>query len=100
MASLNSLYIKAETLETLAKTVKEKEMKGVSITVSISDTPNDYGQNVTGFVEQSKEDREAKKPRYFIGNGNTFWTDGKITVVKKDKQVNKEQTNEEPDLPF
>lgn len=102
MASLNSIYIKTETLETLLKTLKAKGEKGISITVSTSDTPNNYGQNVSGFVEQTKEQREAKKPKFYVGNGNTFWTDGKIVVVKKEQKVEAQepQTEDNGDLPF
>ena len=87
MAGLSSVYIKAETLETLLKTVKAKGEKGISITIATNDETRMYGQNVNAYVSQSKEDREAGKPKYFIGNGSTFWTDGKMVVAEKeDKQ--------------
>lgn len=102
MASLNSLYIKTETLETILKTLKAKGEKGVSITVSISDNPNNYGQNVSGYVEQTKKQRDAKKPKFYVGNGNTFWTDGKISIVKKEtvKSKTEQDTETDGDLPF
>lgn len=84
MAGLSSIYIKAETLETLLKTVKAKGEKGISITVATNDETRMYGQNVNAYVSQSKEDREAGKQKYFIGNGSTFWTDGKMVVAEKD----------------
>jgi hypothetical protein len=83
MSSLSEIYLKKETLETLLKTVTAKGENGVSITISTSDETNNYGQNVTGFVSQTKEQREAKAGKYYVGNGKVFWTDGKITVAKK-----------------
>lgn len=83
MASLNDLYIKKETLEVILKTIEKKGDKGISLTVSINDESNQYGQNLSAYVSQSKEDREAKKDRFYVGNGKTFWTDGKITVAEK-----------------
>jgi hypothetical protein len=83
MSSLSEIYLKKETLETLLKTVMAKGENGVSITISTSDETNQYGQNVTSFVSQSKEQREAKANKYYVGNGKVFWTDGKITVAKK-----------------
>ena len=83
MSSLNSLYFKKEALEVLLKTVNAKGEKGVEITVSINDDTNDYGQNISAYVAQSKEQREAKKQRYFVANGKTFWTDGNITVAER-----------------
>jgi hypothetical protein len=83
MSSLSEIYLKKETLETLLKTVTAKGENGVSITISTSDETNKYGQNVTGFVSQTKEQREAEVSKYYVGNGKVFWTDGKITVAKK-----------------
>jgi hypothetical protein len=87
MSSLSEIYLKKETLETLLKTVTAKGENGVSITISTSDETNQYGQNVTSFVSQSKEQREAKANKYYVGNGKVFWTDGKITVAKKKEEA-------------
>lgn len=83
MSALAEIYFKKETLQTLVDVVGKKGDKGVSITVSVSDDTNDYGQNVSAYVSQNKEDREAKKTRYFTGNGKVFWTDGTIKVATK-----------------
>lgn len=105
MASLSNIYIKEDVLETLLKTIKAKGEKGISIDISINDESNAYNQNVSAYVSQTKEQREAKKPRYYVGNGKCFWTDGKIEVAKK-KVENVEVHNAEvvtevePDLPF
>lgn len=105
MGILADIYIKAETLKTLADTVAKKGDKGISLTISISDDANDYGQNVSQFVSQSKEDREAKKPKFFAGNGKVFWTDGKPALVPKKEQAHapKQEYENEPEneiLPF
>lgn len=102
MSSLNSLYIKVETLEKIVETLKKKNEKGVDITVSIGDEPNDYNQNVSAYVSQTEEQRKDKKPRFYIGNGKTFWTDGKIVAVTKEpKRETPAQSQPEDDgLPF
>ena len=87
MSSLSEIYLKKEVLETLLKTVTAKGENGVSITISTSDETNNYGQNVSGFVSQTKEQREAKANKYYVGNGKVFWTDGKITVAKKKEEA-------------
>ena len=56
MAALGNIYLKEETLEVLLKTVKAKKEKGVSITFSINDETDKFGQNVSSFVSQSQED--------------------------------------------
>jgi hypothetical protein len=106
MSVLSDIYIKTEVLETLLNTVKKKGEKGISITVSIQDEANQWGQNVSGYVSQTKEQREAKKDRFYVGNGKVFWTDGK--VVKAEKKAEEvpakpeyyNQIDANDDLPF
>lgn len=88
MSSLSEIYIKKETLQTLLDVVTKKGEKGVSITISTSDESNEWGQNVSAYVAQTKDQREAKKPRFYTGNGKVFWNDGKITNgVKPEEQA-------------
>ena len=47
-------------------------------TMSVNDKQDDYGNNASIFVQQSKEDREAKVKKNFVGNGKVAWTDGRI----------------------
>jgi hypothetical protein len=104
MSSLSEIYIKKETLETLLSVINKKtgdQAKGVKITVSLSDETNQYGQNVSTFVSQTKEQREAKKDRFFIGNGKTFWTKGETPVPTKKDENKKEPLSDIDDtLPF
>lgn len=87
MGALHELYFKLETLETLVKTLRAKNEKGVSITVSENDeakkftntsTGKDSYQNLSAFVAQSKEAREAGKEKYYVANGKTFWRNGSV----------------------
>ena len=90
------------------KLPKEKFVKGkdgavyFNLTVSINDDTNQFGQNVTAIDSQTKEEREAKKPKNYLGNGSVVWTDGKIVAVKRDTQEMAKQTTKEEsaDLPF
>lgn len=94
MSSLSEIYIKKETLQTLLDVVTKKGEKGLEITVSISDESNQWGQNVSAYVSQTKEQREEKKPRFYVGNGSCFWNDGKISKgVKPEEQ---ESTQSDP----
>jgi len=87
MGSLSNVYIKKENLEVLLKTIEAKGEKGVSIDISINETSNDYGQNLSAYISQTKEQREAKTPRYYVGNGKCFWTDGVIKIAEKKAEV-------------
>ena len=93
-------FIKKETIETLLSVLSKKEgdeAKGIKITISLSDEAKNYGQNVSAYVSQTKEQRDAKKPMFYIGNGKTFWTKGETPIPTKEK---KEETKEPDDLPF
>ena len=83
MAALNDFWVKKETIEKVLKTMEQRGMKGISFTAAIDDKTNEYGQNVSVYVSQSKEEREDKKDRFYFGNGKVFWTDGKITKAEK-----------------
>jgi proline dehydrogenase len=103
MANLSEIFLKQETLETLLKTVQAKGVKGVSLTISMNDEANEWGQNVQSYVSQTKEDREAKKPKFWTGSGKVFWADGKAPSVVKKEQAHaskKEYAQEESSLPF
>lgn len=51
-------------------------------TMSVNDKQDDYGNNASVFVQQSKEEREAKTPKKFVGNGKVQWTDGNIVKAE------------------
>ena len=106
MASLSEIYLKKSTLETMLKALNAKQGKdaeGVKLTVSLSDQPNNYGQNVSAYVAQTKEQRDAKTPLFYVGNGKTFWSKGETPVPKREepKQEAKPVTaGNGDDLPF
>jgi hypothetical protein len=86
------------------KLPKEKFVSGkdgavyYNFTVSVNDEANQFGQNVSLTDSQTQEEREAKKPKVYLGNGNVVWTNGEIkTAPKKDKAT---ATEVESDLPF
>jgi len=76
-----------------------------NVTVFVNDETNAYGQNASASMEQTKEQREAKEAKHFIGNGKVVWTDGKIQAaerVEKQTEANEQSLagRETPDLPF
>lgn len=100
MSTLNSLYIKKEALETLLQVVNKKGEKGVELTIAINDEFNQYGQNISSWVSQTKDQREAKKPRYFVGNGKQFWPKVESTPKWEPPVAGQVEEDEDLDLPF
>ena len=62
----------------------------LSLTGIIKDEKDKYGNDVSVWEEQSKEEREAKKDRNFLGNG-------KVVFSEETKPASPEEKN---DLPF
>jgi len=97
MASLINLNINVENLPK-EKFVKGKKGVYYNLTISVNDETNQFGQNVSAFDSQTKEEREAKKPKQYIGNGKVVWTDGKSTKAQQEPQPQDNDNN--VDLPF
>ena len=89
MASLSEIYLKKSTLETIIKALNAKQGKegeGVKITILLSDQPSKFGQNVSAYVSQTKEQRDADTPKFYVGNGKTFWSKGETPVPQREEQ--------------
>jgi hypothetical protein len=88
------------------KLPKEKFVAGkdgavyYNFTIGVNDEANQWGQNVSLTDSQTKEEREAKKPKNYIGNGNVVWTDGNIVAVKKEQNIAEKAQTVSDDLPF
>jgi hypothetical protein len=101
MGALLGLSINVEDLPK-EKFVKGKKGTYYNFTISINDKTNDFGQNVSAFDSQTKEEREAKAPKKYLGNGKVFWTDGTIVKAELKEEANQSSidSNTIDDLPF
>lgn len=80
--------------------IKSQDGKFKNYTVSISDEVDQYGNNVAMFVRQTKEEREAKEKRTYVGNGKVVWTDGTIKKAGRIDEPVKAEANIDETLPF
>tara|TARA_R110000737_G_scaffold6035_1_gene19627 strand:+ start:346 stop:648 length:303 start_codon:yes stop_codon:yes gene_type:complete len=85
---------------------KEKFIAGkdgavyVNLVMSVNDETR-YGNNASVTISQTQEEREAKKPKQYIGNGKVVWTDNKIVLAEREEQVEAVTKEAEvSDLPF
>jgi hypothetical protein len=98
MGALINLSLRVDKLP------KEKFVQGkdgavyYNFTIGVNDESNQWGQNVTATDSQTKDEREAKKPKSYLGNGNVVWTDGNIKLADKKQEVTAKEV--EADLPF
>lgn len=103
MAGLISVSINVADLPK-EKFVVGKKGTYYNFTISVNDDTNQFGQNVSLFDSQTKEEREAKKSKTYIGNGKVVWTDGQMTKVVREEEAQeaapKVAASDSNDLPF
>ena len=86
------------------KLPKEKFVKGkdgavyYNLTISLGDETR-FGNNVALMDSQTKDERDAKKPKNYLGNGKVIWTEGTVTLAEKEEDA-KIPASVEEDLPF
>ena len=81
----------------------------LDVTVAVNDELNEYDQDCSSWISQSKENREAGEAKNYLGNGKVFWTDeqgglpAKAEEEKEEKPDKKKadaSSDEDDDLPF
>jgi lantibiotic modifying enzyme len=89
----------------LTKVDKTKLVKGkyLNLTIAVYDNLDNYGNNVSLTIQQSKEERDLKASKTYLGNGKVVYTNGDVKVAEKqDKplQNTSDKFKDIPDLPF
>ena len=79
-----------------------KKGKYLPITITINDEVDQFGNQGPVVVEQTKEEREAKQAKTYLGNVKVVWTNGdNVAPVPRDNQPKAEPAAVKPeDLPF
>ena len=85
--------------------IQGKKGKYLPITVTINDEVDQFGNHGPVVVSQTKEEREAKEAKTYLGNVQIVWTNGQIAQPaprdQKAQPVKTESLQEqEDDLPF
>ena len=78
--------------------------KYLPISVTLNDELDQFGNNGPVIVEQTKEERESKVEKVFLGNARVVWTNGQNVEatprMDQPKAMPKAEPAEEQDLPF
>lgn len=87
------------------KIIIGKKGKYLPITITLNDEVDQFGNQGPIVVEQTKEERDAKSPKTYLGNVKIVWTDGQIETTPRDDQGMQQQIAAQvppatPDLPF
>ena len=85
------------------KIIQGKKGKYLPITITVNDEPDQFGNQGPVIVDQTKEEREAKAPKTYLGNCKVVWTNGtfpdRIPYEGAAAPATKVEKQEE-DLPF
>ena len=85
------------------KIINGKKGKYLPITITINDELDNYGNNGPVTVQQTKEERDAKVEKVYLGNVKVVWSNGQnVEAETKTTAAQPKIKTEEPedDLPF
>ena len=90
------------------KIIVGKKGKYIPISISVNDEPDQFGNQGPVIVDQSKEERDAKAPKTYLGNCKVVWTNGTFPApipFERPEQVKpaepvKKTAEVKEDLPF
>ena len=79
-----------------------KKGKYINVAITVNDEEDQFGNFGPIIVDQSKEEREAKVPKTYLGNVKVVWTNGdNVATAPRDNQPKAEPAAVKPeDLPF
>jgi hypothetical protein len=72
--------------------------KWLNIQVSVNDETDKYGNNASITIQQTKEERDNKANRTYLGNGKVVYVNGVVKVAEK--QENTTQNANDDNSPF
>lgn len=61
-----------------SKIIDGKKGKYLPITITINDDVDNFGNHGPIIVQQTKEERDSKSPKVFLGNVKVVWTNGEF----------------------
>ena len=85
MAKLISISIDVKAIDK-SKLINHSNGKVyLNMTMDLKDESDQYGNDCSVWIQQSKEEREAKARRDFLGNGKVLWSDSPATPTTASK---------------
>lgn len=89
------------------KIIEGKKGKYLPITITVNDELDQFGNQGPVIVSQSKEERDAKTEKVYLGNAQVVWTNGQFpSPPPRDGQapqqasMQAQSVAQEDDLPF
>lgn len=83
MAKLVSVSINTKKIDK-AKLIDGKKGKYLNLTISLNDSTDQYGNNVSVWQGQTEEERKAKSDKNYLGNGKVVWSNNEANQMSND----------------
>ena len=80
-----------------------KKGKYLPITITLNNELDQFGNQGPVVVEQTKEERDAKAAKTYLGNVKVLWTNGTFpdrVPFENGSSTPNVESKDEPDLPF
>ena len=84
MANLGKCWINVKNIDKARLQTLKSGAVGFNISFAINDEVDQYGNNVSMWMDQTEDERKAKAKRVYLGNGKLSWSNGVVTIVNKD----------------
>ena len=100
MSAIVNFSINVEDIDK-SKLIKGKKGSYLNLTMSINDETK-FGNNASVSMSQSKEEREAKEAKTYLGNGKVVWmSDAGVSVAEREQELSTSTSAaSQDDLPF
>ena len=105
MASIIKASINLNLIDK-SKIIEGKKGKYLPISITLNDEPDQFGNQGPIVIAQSKEEREAKAAKTYLGNVQVVWKNGdNVAAAQRDGQAQQAASPPtksivEDDLPF
>jgi hypothetical protein len=77
------------------KLIKGEKGNYLNIQIAVNDEKDQYGNDCSVSINQTKEERENKEPKIYLGNGKIVWSS-----VPKKEAVKAEVVGDDDGMPF
>ena len=85
MASIIKTSINLDLIDK-SKIYVGKKGKYLPVTITLNDELDNFGNNGPIIIEQTKEEREAKQAKTYLGNVKLVWTNGEVKKFDNPQQ--------------
>jgi hypothetical protein len=100
MASLITASINLSKIDK-SKIIEGKKGQYLPITISLNDDLDQFGNQGNMTISQSKEERDAKADKSYLGNVKVVWTNGdNVAAAPREEQQTQSNSTVKDDLPF